>query len=188
MHANNSSIAVRFDTIESARSHLFDTSNWGPFCDITLTLKQARQSDNGAWIKIDDYSCRQAFRHFVNLLNRSVFGAAFRRYGKRLRVLPVLEKGEVRARALRSWEGGSSGRWHIHCAIELPLHLDAVTLERLTRACWAKVEWACGRILVRDRANAGWINYMLKDRQKSEFDGFFDCIIIGSLHNPIVDA
>jgi hypothetical protein len=28
----------------------------------------------------------------------------------------------------------------------------------------------------------------LKDRQKSEFDGFLDCIIIESLHNPIADA
>ena len=37
-------------------------------------------------------------------------------------------------------------------------------------------------------ANAGWINYMLKDRQKSEFDGFVDCITIESLHNPIADA
>ena len=26
--------------------------------------------------------------------------------------------------------------------------------------------------------NAGWINYMLKDRQKSEFDSFVDCVII----------
>jgi len=56
------------------------------------------------------------------------------------------------------------------------------------RDCWAKVEWGYGRILVRDGANAGWINYMLKDRQKSEFDGFVDCVIIESLHNPIVDA
>jgi len=181
-------MAVGFDTIESARLHLFDTASWGPFCDITLTLKQARQSDNGVWVKIDDYSCRRAFRHFTNLINRAVYGAAFRRYGKRLRVLPILEKGEVRARALRSWEGGASGRWHIHCAIELPLHFDAVSLERLIRTCWAKVEWACGRILVRNRANVGWINYMLKDRQKSEFDGLLDCIIIGSLHNPIADA
>ena len=72
--------------------------------------------------------------------------------------------------------------------LNCPLHFDAVTLEKLIRACWVKVEWACGRILVRDGANAGWIKYMLKDRQKSVFDGFFDCIIIGSLHNPIVDA
>jgi hypothetical protein len=32
-------------------------------------------------------------------------------------------------------------RWHIHCAIELRLHFDAVTLEKLIRGCWAKVEW-----------------------------------------------
>jgi hypothetical protein len=188
MPANNYSMGVGSDAFESARSHFFDTRTWGPFCDVTLTLKQGRQSDSGTWIKISDYPCRQAFRHFMNLLNKEVYGPAFRRYGKRLRVLPVLEKGEVRARALRSWEGGSSGRWHVHCAIERPLHFDAVTLERLIRHCWAKVEWGHSRILVRDGANAGWISYMLKGRQKSEFDGLLDCIIIESLHNPIVDA
>jgi hypothetical protein len=104
----------------------------------------------------------------------------------RLRVLPVLEKGDVHATALRSWEHGTSGRWHIHCAIELPSHLDAVALEKLIRRCWAKVELGHSCILVRDCADAGWINYMLKDRQKSEFDGFVDCIIIGSLHNPLL--
>jgi len=188
MHANNYSPGVRSDPIECAKSHFFDTKDWGTFCDVTLTLKQARQSDTGVWIKIDDYPCRQAFRHFMNLLNREVYGPAFRRHGKRLRVLPVLEKGEVRARSLRSWERAMSGRWHIHCAIELPCHLDAVALEKLIRGCWAKVEWACGRILVRDCANVGWINYMLKARQKSELDGFLDCIMIESLHNPIADA
>ena len=85
-------------------------------------------------------------------------------------------------------ERGTSGRWHIHCAIELPSHFDAVVLENLICGCWAKVEWAYGRILVRDGANAGWIGYMLKGRQKSEFDGFVDCIIIESLHNPIAGA
>ena len=177
---------VRADPFESAKSHLFDIDNWGPFCDVTLTLKQARQCEGGAWIKIDDYPCRQAFRHFMNLLNRAVYGAAFRRYGKRLRVLPVLEKGEVHTTALRSWERGTSGRWHIHCAIELPSHLDAVALEKLIRRCWTKVEFGHSRILVRDSADVGWINYMLKDRQKSEFDGFVDSIIVESLHNPLL--
>jgi hypothetical protein len=176
------------DPFETARSHFFDTSSWGEFCDVTLTLKQAWQPDRGGWVRIDDYRCRQAFRHFMNLLNRAVYGSAFRRHGKRLRVLPVLEKGEVRARALRPWECGASGRWHIHCAIELPSHFDAITLEKMIRESWAKVEWGHGRILVRDGANAGWIDYMLKDRQKSEFDGSLDCIIIESLHNPIADA
>jgi hypothetical protein len=107
---DNYSMEVRSDPFESAKSHFFDTSSWGAFCDVTLTLKQARQPDSGGWVKIDDYRCRQAFRHFMNLLNRAVYGAAFRRYGKSLRVLPVLEKGEVGARALRSWDRGTSGR------------------------------------------------------------------------------
>jgi hypothetical protein len=181
-------MGVRSGVIEFARSKLFDTSSWGPYCDVTLTLKQARRSDSGAWVKTDEYPCRQAFRHFMNLLNRAVYGAAFRRYGKRLRVLPVLEKGEVRARALCSWERGTYGRWHIHCAIESPSHLDAVSLEKLVRRCWAKVECGCGRILVRDDANSGWISYMLKDGQKSEFEGLLDCVILESLYNPSVDA
>ena len=124
----------------------------------------------------------------MNLLNHAVYRNAFHRHGKRLRVLPVLERGEVRARSLRPCERGMLGRWHIHCAIELPSHFDAIVLERLIRDCWSKVEWAHSRILVRDGANAGWISYMLKDRQKSTFDGFVDSIMIESLHNPIADA
>ena len=186
IHANSASIEA--DAIESAKSNLFDTSSWGEFCDVTLTLKQGHQADSAGWIKIDHYRCRQAFRHFMNLLNKAAYGSAFRRYGKRLRVLPVLEKGELRARSLRRWERGTSGRWHIHCAIELPPHFDAFALETLIGDCWAKVELGYGRILVRDGANAGWINYMLKDRQKSEFDGILDCVMIESMHNPIADA
>ena len=181
-------MCVRPHHFESAKSGFFDTSNWGPFCSATLTLRQARQPDCGGWVRIDEYQCRQAFRHFVNLLNREVYGAAFRRHGRRLRVLPVLEKGEVRARALRSWERGTSGRWHIHCAVELPAHLDAVALEHLIRDCWTEVEWGYGQILIRDRADTGWIDYMLKGTQKYQFDGFLDCILIESLHNPTADA
>ena len=186
IHANINSIEA--DPIESAKSNLFDTSSWGEFCDVTLTLKQGRQADGSGWIRIDHYQCRQAFRHFMNLLNKAVYGSAFRRHGKRLPVLPVLEKGEVRARSLRRWERGTSGRWHIHCAVDLPPHFDAFALETLIGDCWAKVELGHRRILVRDGANAGWINYMLKDRQKSEFDGLLDCVIIELLHNPIADA
>ena len=43
-------------------------------------------------------------------------------------------------------------------------------------------------ILVRDDANSGWISYMLKDGQKSEFEGLLDCVILESLYNPSVDA
>src|ERR1700746_1955178 len=113
------------ELVQQAKSCLFDISHWGPFCDVTLTLKQARQADHGAWIKVDEHQCKRAFQVFINRLNQAVYGNAVRRHNKRLRVLPVLEKGEVRSRSLRPSERGNSGRWHIHCALELPSHLDA---------------------------------------------------------------
>src|ERR1035438_8839226 len=58
--AHNYSMEVRSDPFESAKSHFFDTSSWGEFCDVTLTLKQAWQPDRSGWVKIDDYRCRQA--------------------------------------------------------------------------------------------------------------------------------
>ena len=35
--AFDNDVAVRSDPFESAKSHFFDTSSWGEFCDVTLT-------------------------------------------------------------------------------------------------------------------------------------------------------
>jgi hypothetical protein len=88
--------------------------------------------------------------------------------------------------ALRSSEHGTSSRWHINCAIDLPSHFDAISLGRLIRVRWKKVEWACARFLVRDGANVGWIVYMLKGRQKSAFGGLFDSVIVESFYNRVL--
>ena len=56
------------------KSRLFDISHWGPWCDVTLTLKQALQSDYGAKIFLDEHQCKRAFRYLMNLLNRAVYG------------------------------------------------------------------------------------------------------------------
>src|SRR5271166_474024 len=128
-----------------AQSKSFDTAHWRSIFDVTLTLKQARKSDNGMWVRINLHECPRAFGHFMNLLNRAVYKNAFRSLGKRIRVLPVLEKD-------------LEGRWHYHCAIEPPAHaddtvMDAGTFERLIGDCWSQVHWAYRRISVRDNAD-----------------------------------
>jgi len=40
---DNYSMAVRSDPFESAKSHFFDTSSWGAFCDVTLTSHEEVQ-------------------------------------------------------------------------------------------------------------------------------------------------
>ena len=52
---------------------------------VTLTLKQALWRE-GYRVLADQQQCSRAFRHFMNLLNREVYGASFRKGKKRLRV------------------------------------------------------------------------------------------------------
>jgi hypothetical protein len=163
-----------------AEPSLFDTAHWHSVFDVTLTLKQARMSDGGRWVRVDERECRRAFHHFMNLLNRAVYNSAFRWLGKRIRVIPILEKDV-------------DGRWHYHCAIEPPAHadgtvMDAVALESLIQDCWSKVDWGYRRILVRDNADCGWIKYMLKPAQKSGLEAWSDSIDWDSLYNPIANA
>ena len=112
------------------KSRLFDINHWGPWCDVTLTLKQALQSNYSAKIFLDEHQCKRAFRYLIDLLNRAVYGNTVKLYGKRLRVLPVVEKGGIGR--------GTSGRWHIHGAIELPQHMDSIAFEELVQRCWAE--------------------------------------------------
>ena len=134
------------------------------------------------WIRTDEYQCRKAFLHFMHLLNRAVYGNAARRYGKKLRVLPILENGTF-------FEQGTDGnrrfrrRWHFHAAIEPPPHIGPDQFKAIIHKCWSKVDWGYREIEVRPNADRGWINYMLKRRQKSEFYAWSDCIDWGSLHN-----
>ena len=161
-----------------SNSHLFDTRDWSSIWDLTLTLKQAlkppdcRDTEHRqVWISIDEFQCKKAFRHFMRLLNRAVYGSnAVRRYGKKLRVLPILEKEDY-------------GRWHFHAAMEPPPHIGTERFKALIHVCWNRVDWGYREIMVRPNADRGWIDYMLKDRQKSAFDAWSDCIDWELLHN-----
>ena len=166
-----------------SQSDLFDTSDWRSIWDLTLTLKQARKTYDGLrWIRADEYQCREAFRHFMNLLNRAVYGNAYRRNGKKLRVLPILEQGDFYAEGIFG-KLYFSNRWHFHAAIEPPTHVEPDRFNAIIHECWTKVDWGHREIMVRQNADRGWINYMLKRRQKSAFDAWSDCIDWVSLNN-----
>jgi hypothetical protein len=146
-----------------------DTSGWRSICAVTLTLKQALEQE-GYWFRADPHQCSRAFRHFMNLLNRSVYGASFRKEKKRVRVIPILEKD-------------GNGRFHYHAAIEPPLHIRHEDFWAYVRHCWAEVDWAYERNAIEFGADEGWINYMLKLGQKSGLEAWSDCIDWHNFHN-----
>jgi hypothetical protein len=112
---------------------LFNTSDWDTTVAVTFNLKQAlmeRKSTYGSLLRLDERQCRSTLKHFMNLLNRSVYESKNRHGRKRLRVITVVEKG--------------TGRWHVHAAIECPGYLSVQTFTTLIRDCWSKCDWSHG--------------------------------------------
>jgi hypothetical protein len=163
-------IAIR----DVANSPFLDTSRWPSFCAVTLTLKQGRQSDQGIWMHADEHQTKKAFQVFMNKLNKAIFKSAAVRFGKKLAVIPVVEKEAY-------------GRWHLHAAIESPARFTSTEFEQLIRSCWSAVDWSRERINFQPNADRGWIEYMLKWRQKSDLETWLDCIIWESFQQ-FVDA
>jgi hypothetical protein len=65
------------------------TDHWASVTNGTLTLKQAFKAKIGnslehSWAWGDEHQYRDAFHHFMKLLNRDIFGKAADRHGKRL--------------------------------------------------------------------------------------------------------
>jgi hypothetical protein len=96
-------------------------------------------------------------------------------YGKRLRVIAILEKSE-------------GGRWHYHAAIEPPTFIDHIAFGELAMKTWSETDSGYGYGDVCLNANSGWITYMTKRRTKSPFEHYFDCIDTDAFYNPAASA
>lgn len=129
----------------------------------TLTLKQRIGGDGGVSSAAETLTPEIAsrnLRHFLNVLNKRVYGTAAQRFGKRLPVFPVLE-------------GGGGKRLHYHLAIDCPRDdlLEAFPAMIVTE--WRKTLWGYDQSLVTP-CDAGWFTYMTKLRDKPDFASSID--------------
>jgi hypothetical protein len=145
-------------------------NDWRSICGVTLTLKQTLPLGPGSWTRIEENRAKDAFQHFMHRLNRTIYGKRYRDRHQKVRVIPILEKGE---------------RWHYHLAMEPPPHINADEFAAHIRYCWSGVDWAYGNVDIKPKVDEGWItNYILKNKngQKDIFECFTDSIDISSLH------
>ena len=128
----------------------FDISN----CfGVTLTMKQRVNNKS-----LDNISSSQNLRHFLNVLNKNCFGNAYKRFDKRLRVLPSLERS-------------SDGRWHYHLILENPYPSNPIKFERMIESTWFKTSYGYRRIDIKHSINEGWCDYITKfDHRDNEID------------------
>jgi hypothetical protein len=120
---------------------------------VNLTMKQ--RVDNKS---LDNISSSQNLRHFLNILNKKCFGNAFKRFDKRLKVFPSLERS-------------STGRWHYHLVLENPFPSNPMKFERMIESAWFKTSYKHRRIHIDRNIDRGWGDYITKfDHRDNEID------------------
>lgn len=115
---------------------------------VTLTMKK-RAGGRAA----DPISASENFRHFGNRLNHAVLGSRAKRYGVRLLMVVVLEIS-------------ADHRLHFHCIIDRPYNISFSQFETIIREQWLKTEFGYRQVDIQDHSDAGWTDYILKQRQK----------------------
>ncbi len=113
---------------------------------VTLTMKQ---NNNG--VTLDTVTASQNLRHFLNILNQTIFGNAFRRFGRKLKVIPVIE--------MSAWD-----RLHYHLSLEKPDFISEEQFTQLLFSSWMKTDFARREIDVQKIYSSGWTSYCLKGR------------------------
>ena len=107
----------------TALVQFYDTSHWRSVVGLTLNLKQSVVTPSGGFVRLDELTAKKAFGNYMNDLNCRIYKAAFRHHGRRLRVIPIVEKS-------------ADGRWHYHAAIEPPSHMDANSFGDTAMEAW----------------------------------------------------
>lgn len=122
-----------------------------------LTLRSARwvkNNDNrvSRWVRLNDYRASENNRIFLDRLNKRVFGNAYKRYGKKLDVMMVLEKGSL------------NGRLHVHGLFSCPEWLPVEDLKRLIDESWSATPWSYDERLIEDvKSVYGSVRYNVKN-------------------------
>jgi len=117
---------------------------------VSLTLKQFAENQ-----PINPMLSSQNLRHFLNMLNRKCFGKSSQRFGKRLRVLPVLERSK-------------SGRYHYHLTLQNPFTKSPHKFESLIEETWQKTRFGYNHIHIDRLVDWGWIDYTTKLNTKDD--------------------
>ena len=114
---------------------------------VTLTMKKRAGGCSRSDHRVTN------FRHFRNRLNHTVLGSRAKRYGARLQMIVVLETS-------------ADYRLHFHCMIDRPCGYSFTEFAAIIREQWWKTDFGYHQVDVQDQPNAGWTDYILKQRQK----------------------
>lgn len=157
-------------SLQNSIRQWIDLDHWNHPFGITLTLKQRVWIDNdrgrhGVTLTPEDGS--RNLRHFLNVLNKQVYGSSSRRFGKQLPVIPVLE-------------GGGTKRLHYHLVMDCPRDDLIEVFPSMVVQTWRKTVWGYDQTHITP-CDKGWVSYITKFRDKPDFGSSIDWL---NCHNP----
>ncbi len=122
---------------------------------LTFTFKQAKKRDDKTWQPFTEEELSKCIKHLLKALNRKVYGPAFRRGRKRLRVITMMERSK-------------SGRLHVHMVLQIPDHFAGhvtpyykIIKQELDRLRWMDRQHDF-KVLKAEADVINWIRYMGK--------------------------
>lgn len=136
-----------------------DTSGWKNPVAVTLTLKQAIRSRWGTFIRPGPGDYEQNLRHFLNVLNRRIYGNKVR-HGARLKCIAVLEGDDIVRR-------------HYHLLIDIPPRRHPDSFMILVALTWGETLWGY-HVQHVTPCDSGWLPYMAKLKSKAEYSDAID--------------
>lgn len=128
---------------------------------VTLTMRQAVKSPGGRRTTLTPDLASQNFRHFLNVLNKGVWGKAAERLGKSVQCFCVLE-------------GGADKRYHYHAVLDCPRQDLLEHFPEMIESAWERTDWSYNQSDIQPFCDEGWINYISKFRDKSDYLSAFD--------------
>ena len=135
------------------KSHIrnyLDNIDLSRFIGVSLTMKQ-----NVDGQILDPFLSSQNLRHFMNLLNKKVYGNRFSRYGLKLQIFPVLENSV-------------GDRLHYHLIIESPVDMDFDRLNHIIHTLWMTTRFGHREFHIDQTIDNGWIKYITKFHHKDD--------------------
>lgn len=156
----------RNSALQHSLRQWFSLADWQHPFAVTLTLRQSVKVNDG-YIATDVWLTNtlasQNLRHFLNRLNRSIYGKASSRFGKGVSCIPVLE-------------GGGSKRLHYHAVIDCPRTNIVLEFPQLVAEHWHSTQWGYWQIDCQPKPDQNWINYITKFRDKPDYSDAIDWV------------
>ena len=111
---------------------------------VTLTMKQGCFKG-----RLNEEKSSQNFHHFMNVLNRKVYKQQFKRFNKRLNVIPIIENSY-------------KDRLHLHIILSIPENIVLNDYITLIKETWNKTDFGYREIDVQPITNSVWTEYITK--------------------------